>query len=529
MDDAYDFVVVGTGIGGLTAATVARDQGLTVCLVERSAYLGGVLAVTQGEVWVAGNHLESQAGIEDSPALARHYLHAMAAGYAEERQQHVLLDNAPRALAYLATAGVRWKLCRGMPDYYFGKLPGTLGEGRYIEVEPIAGNELGEWRSSIRTSPFFPSGVTGQELYGWGGYAGLGRWDQELIRARLEADELAMGAGLASYLLKAAVIDRAIPVMLGTRAQRLQTRAGRVTGLEVCAADGTQRSLAAHRGVLLATGGYEWDPVRTLKYEQLRGYRTLCPPIVTGDGMEMAEDAGADVVALPPIGQASVFGYGIPGERFEGQPLWRLALEAGLPHAIIVNQAGERFCDESFYRDHQAKFRAFDNKRQTYRNLPAYLIIDSQFRERYPLGPYPPDQPLPTALAFKADSLDALATAAEIDASALRDTVAGFNAGARAGTDPDFGRGEYRWSNVFVGDQSDPIRTSGPSSAVRSGRSISPSAGAGSTPPVFGSTHTHEYSTATAGRSRGCTRPEMQQRSPTSGLATTAASPTHEA
>jgi 3-oxosteroid 1-dehydrogenase len=453
-----DFVVVGTGIGGLTAAIVAADAGLSVLLVERSDLVGGVLSVTQGEVWVAGTSLERDAGIEDSVALGAQYLEAMDGGYADREMQARLLEMAPVVLDHLAEqAGVRWRLLRGMPDYYFGYLPGTLGEGRYVEVDPLPGAVLGPWRERLRLSPYFPARVTGEEVSSWGGMAGLANWDMGLMAAREEQDALAQGAGVAAYLVKAALVDRDIPVRLGTRAVALRASAdGRVTGLDVTGPDGVSDSITARCGVLLATGGYEWSTELTRSHEQLPEYFSACPPIVTGDGLSMAVDAGAELVTLPPIGQASFFGYHLPGEENEGQPLWRAALETALPHSLIVNRDGERFTDESFYRDNQARYRAFDNKQQRYLNRPAYLIFDQTHRERYPLGPVMPGKPLPDGAVSSAGSLGELAAEIGVSPDGLLRTVERFNGFADAGSDPDFGRGTSPWSRFFLGDRTYP-------------------------------------------------------------------------
>jgi 3-oxosteroid 1-dehydrogenase len=65
-DVEVDFVSVGSGSGGLSAAITAHDAGLETLILEKSGKVGGVLAYSGGEVWCGGNHLAHEAGIEDS-------------------------------------------------------------------------------------------------------------------------------------------------------------------------------------------------------------------------------------------------------------------------------------------------------------------------------------------------------------------------------------------------------------------------------------------------------------------------------
>jgi 3-oxosteroid 1-dehydrogenase len=92
-----DFVVVGSGIGGLAGAIRAADGGLTVLVLERSSLLGGVSSVSFGELWVAGTHLERAAGIEDSVELAEEYLDFLGAGHQDKTLQARFLQASPEA------------------------------------------------------------------------------------------------------------------------------------------------------------------------------------------------------------------------------------------------------------------------------------------------------------------------------------------------------------------------------------------------------------------------------------------------
>ena len=80
-DLKYDVVVVGSGIGGLSAAIRAHSLGGSVCIVEKSIHLGGATAWSGGQVWVGANHVSKKIGIQDSIEETLNYVHSIANKY----------------------------------------------------------------------------------------------------------------------------------------------------------------------------------------------------------------------------------------------------------------------------------------------------------------------------------------------------------------------------------------------------------------------------------------------------------------
>jgi 3-oxosteroid 1-dehydrogenase len=448
-----DVVAVGSGLGGLGAAIVAHDAGKRALVLEKARKLGGICAYSGGEVFVPNNHLQAAAGISDSRERGLEYLQFLAAGYEDRELQAILVDAGVEAVKWFGEkAGVKWKIIKDFPDYYYPTAPGTLAGGRYLEVELFRGADLGEWRKKTFLSPHVPVGITHDELFSWGGFTGVMGWDFAVLGQRMAEDLRGFGPGMMAYFIKNALIDRQIPASLETTVQGLIVEGDAVIGVRA-SRGGKEILVKANRGVVLATGGYDWNPSLPRYFEQLPEWHSMCQPTVEGDGFVMGTEIGAQVAAVPPSNLGQFFGYHIPGEEQEGKPLWRGSWDGGFPHALWVNQAGKRFGDESFYKDYLPKAHDWDGVKQRQPNFPPYLIFDSNFREKYPLGRFLPTQDLPESLVKRAPTLRELAAQLGIDAAGLESTVQRFNRFCEEGVDHDFGRGSYPWASMMTGDR----------------------------------------------------------------------------
>lgn len=450
-----DVVAVGSGLGAISAAIVARDLGRDVVVLEKAPKLGGVCGYGGGEVFVPNNHKMRELGIEDSDEAGRKYFEFLSAGFADPELMDTLLSNCKDAIEYMEQkAGVRWLAVEGLPDYYFPKVEGAHSGGRYLSVELFDGSTLGAMQDKTwPMTPHIPPGVLHREMYAWGGLARVTEWDYELIGKRISEDQRSFGPGMMAYFIKAAMIDREIPAYLETPVRELVTEDGSVIGVRA-EREGRDFFVRARRGVVLAIGGYDHNKELALQYEAMLDWNSACPPYLDGDNIVMGGEIGAAIAAVPPTNLAMFYGYNIPGEEAEGKPLFRASWECGVPHAIWVNRKGERFCDEATYKDYQARLRSWDGQTQQMPNIPPTLIFDQNYRDRYPLGSYMPGQELPKELVETADTPRALAEKLGIDADGLERTLARFNPPAKNGEDPDFGRGSFAWSVRLVGDMS---------------------------------------------------------------------------
>lgn len=446
--DAVDVIVLGTGAAGMAAALAAHEAGARVCLVERWERIGGTSAVSGGVIWVADNPWMRAAGIADSRADALAYFRSLDHGDLVDETLQAFVDHGPEALAFLAAIGaLKVAVLPGYPDYYTDR-PGAKPQGsRALDHDLFDLGELGEWAARIYAIEE-PRPLMLRETPLGGAAAVPG---PEVLAQRLAARQCGFGQAMVARLLKAC-LDRGIEPLLGVETQRLIMEGGRITGIEGVQA-GKPLALRARRGVVLATGGFEWDA--DLRQTFLRGPVTApaSPPTATGEGLKLAMAAGARLGNMTSAWWAPTLvtpDAPWPG----GAPRAQIVLiERTVPHSIMVNRAGKRFCNEAAnYSALGGVFHQFDATRYDYLNLPAWLIFDAQYAARYPLGTRQPGQPLPDWV-MRAETIEVLARQIGLDPAVLGATVARFNAHADAGTDPDFGRGTSPYDH-FYGDRS---------------------------------------------------------------------------
>jgi succinate dehydrogenase/fumarate reductase flavoprotein subunit len=455
---SHDVVVLGTGAAGLVAALAAHDRGAHVGLYEKGAVVGGTTALSGGIVWIPNNHHAAAAGLSDSREDALAYLDSLSLGAIDPALATTLIDTGPEVVRWLeATTPLRLRVVKGYPDYHPEHPGGKPGGGRSLDPDLFDYVELGPWADRVARPPSLPR-LTLIEIPLGGG---SGEIDPADMAERDQRDSRGRGQALAGALLRAC-LDRGIEPVTGARAIELIRQDGRVAGVRFAPA-GPVDDVAARRGVVIATGGFEWEP--TLVRAFLRGPMTspTTIPTNTGDGLRMALSAGAAVGAMAEAWWVPTLE--IPGETLYGRPRARLVLrERTLPRSILVNRRGRRFANEAAnYNALGGAFHQFDPSRFEYANLPCWLVFDHGYLVRYGLLDVEPDGALPSWLSTAA-SLDELAERNGVDAAGLVATVARWNELVQRGHDDDFGRGDSAYDG-WSGDQrflGSPQATMGP-------------------------------------------------------------------
>ncbi len=434
-------IVVGAGLSGLATALGVALLGGEATVYEAADLVGGAAAYSGGQVWVGANHVAERQGIDDDLERAERYVRDIAHDHPELLDETAMLRwlaVSPEATRYWEEVGaIRWTVIPGLADYH-NEADGALEEGRYLTNEVIDGSALGEWRDKLRVSPFFPVGTTYADMFVKGRrLTGFGVSDDGEDEAAPK-DPLTFGTGVVASFLARVLQEDAIEIKTGTPVTELITEDGAVVGVRT--GDGEQRG-----PVVLATSTYDWDPelVREFLGLEPADFGSVAPNSLRGDGIKLAREAGAATVTIPATSVPILPGWRA-GDGYGYGP------EYAMPHAIIVDAAGNRYCDDSYWVDIVAKTLDPAN-----RHLPFFLIWDEQHHASYGLGATDPGGDYAEEMGVKsAPTLTELATQLGIDGEQLERTAARFNEHASAGEDPDFGRGTVTYVRRFAGDPS---------------------------------------------------------------------------
>src|SRR5579862_8794627 len=97
MSDAiYDFIVVGSGAGGLASAITAKVAGLRPLLLEKTPLIGGSSALSGGLMWLPNNPVMRREGIPDSREEGLRYLENFVTAedrYTTPKRREAFVDN----------------------------------------------------------------------------------------------------------------------------------------------------------------------------------------------------------------------------------------------------------------------------------------------------------------------------------------------------------------------------------------------------------------------------------------------------
>lgn len=430
-----DVLVLGSGSAGLVAALTAAAQGLRVTVLEKTDRLGGTTAMSGAGTWIPANHLAAEAGIADSVEEALTYIRAAAPdGWAETEAPlwEAFVRAAPEMLKFVeARTPLRFALTPE-PDP-LRTLPGAKMKGRMMSPRALSRWRAGRYAFRIRRSTI-PEIFTYHEAVTTDIYHKpystalslaprlLWRW---LVNAR------GKGTALVTGLLRGC-LDAGVRFELSARAVELtQDTTGAVTGA-IVERGGARETWSASTGVVIATGGFEWDA--ELLAQHFPGpvdYRGS-PTAHEGDGQRMAAAAGAELARMD---QATI-APSIP-VRYQGQVLAQPVPFHTETNAMLVNRHGERFMNELTFNIGEALDRR-DPATGAPIHLPAWVITDARMLDQVP----------PVRWAAKADpgwmrqapDIATLAGLIGVPPATLEASVARFNAFARDGRDEDFGR-----------------------------------------------------------------------------------------
>ncbi len=411
-DEVFDVVVVGFGFAGGAAALAAHDSGARVLLLEKMPDPGGISICAGGGVRTVTDRQQGRAYLRKTvgPDVPDDVIDMMTEGM-------LGLETYFRNLAKINDAAIRVRDRGG--NYPF---PGHEALG-IVEVAQIPGFD------ARKEYPHARGRLLGPNVF-------------KLLHDNIRA--------------------RDITVRLETAARRLIIIDGEVAGIEV-SQQGLTRRIGARRGVILATGGFESDPEMQRKYWQIRPVMPAATRANTGDGIRMAQAAGADLWHMWHFHGSYGFRH-VDADypfalRVKRLPDW--TPEVNTPEVamswIVLNQSGRRFMNEyhPYLQDTGHRpLDQFDPVTQRFPHIPAFLVVDEEGRKCYPLGqavlndravePYVWSddnlKEVENGILQKADTLEELAALIGADANTLRASLERWNRQCAEGLDEDFAR-----------------------------------------------------------------------------------------
>ena len=424
-DRSADVVVIGAGVAGLPAAITARDNGVSVIVIDSNYDIGGRGILSGGRLHLGGGHaLQQKLNVKDTPEQVfidwiRH-------------------DNADSR--YSDRDLVRVFADENVPTYEF------LIENGVKMIEKLVGPEQASTvaRTFLSVEWEIPS---------------------ELIAPRRNRN----GSGIVRALAISAR-KKGAEILLQhkmTRIIRENQNSGKVLGIEVTA-NGSTINIQAKKGVIITTGGHTgnvefrrmFDPRLTEEYQQ------ACQPWVNqdADGELAAMDLGAALWST--ANQTTETAAAITKTRHIGcqwgysslvyepeSPMFKFARATGLTvkdwqNLVMVNDTGHRVWNEADGSyDFFAACMAYNGDTTKLNGGgPIWAIFDAEGAAREKWNTKPPNVD-PDGWFFSADTISELASKIKnkhqkkpISGEVLQDTVTKYNAFVAAGKDTAFNK-----------------------------------------------------------------------------------------
>lgn len=429
-DEAFDVIVIGFGHGGAVAAINAAEAGATTLILEKSEVPGGLSICSYGAVRSARDREAAFTYLKatNDGRTPDDVLRALADGMCE-------LEGYVRELAKVSGATV----VSSIEENEAKEKANDPYRRRVSANYPLPGTEA-FYHTTVVAIPGFDA----SEHYPWANGAPNGPKLFKVVHDNVTRLGVEVRLSAAATRL---IADPATREVLGVR----------VT------ARGAETTIKARRGVVLACGGFEANTAMKEQFLQCKPVFNAAARTNTGDGIRMAQDLGADLWHMWHIHGAygfrhtdPAYPYGIRVKRFPdwfpGEPdKARLKMPW-----VLLDRFGRRFMSEyqPYTQDTGVRqLQHYDPVTQSFPRNPAYLICDEAGRTLYPLGKATSNdigiryewsednlREVELGILKRADTLEGLASALELDPVALTRSITHWNRQCAEGVDAEFGR-----------------------------------------------------------------------------------------
>jgi 3-oxosteroid 1-dehydrogenase len=461
-DETYDFVVVGSGGGSMCSGLVARQAGKSVLILEKTPLIGGTTARSGGVMWIPNNRFMKRDGVEDSLEKANTYMDAVIGDHndtpgASRARRQTYAAEGTAMVDFLVDQGVKLNRVSYWPDYYDNQ-PGGSEEGRTVVAELFNVNELGEWKKKLRPNFLSMMGTLDDMLklrfikQSWESKKIAVRLVLRTIGAKLTGKHyVTAGAALQGRMLQAA-LKANVDLRTESPVNELIVENGAVKGV-VTLKDGKPHRVGAKLGVLINAGGFAHN--QKMRDEYQPGTQAAWTMTAEGDTGEMILEMmrhGAAIAQMDEMvgNQISI----VPGTENDLVKPVVQGMTAS-PHAILVDQTGVRYMNES--GSYMTYCQGMLARNKTVPAIPSWAIIDSQYVKNYMIanqmaGAKKRAKWMEQGYLHKGDTLEALAASIKVDPAMLRATVDRFNGFVANNKDEDFNRGERAYDK-WLGDK----------------------------------------------------------------------------
>ena len=403
-----DVVIVGAGGAGMTAALTAAENGAKVIIVESQAAVGGNSVRATGGMnagdtpYQDANTFGESAGVEATLASA-------AKNYADNETITQLADEVK----------IQWEAYQANAEGYFDTVElmqlDTMVGGKGIN-DPELVKVLAE--NSAAGIDWLRNYSINLDNVGAFGGASVKRIHRPV---NAEGKTVSVGAYMIPLLETACNSSESITILLETTAHEIIMVDGAAKGIVATGKTGNTVTINAGT-VILASGGFGANLDMVASYQpSLKGFMTTNAAGIQGQGIQMAQAVGADVVDMDQI-QIH------PTVQFDTAALITEGLRGD--GAILVNAEGKRFIDEVGTRDVVSAAEIAQT------GSYSWLVVDQAMLDKSSViaGYVTKD------FTFQGSTYEELAAAIGVDATAFAETMNTWNTYVAAKNDPDFGR-----------------------------------------------------------------------------------------